>query len=164
VPAFEQLYARHKRGIHAFCLRTLRDRELAADAAQEIFSRLILTAGDWEPRARFTTWLYTIARNHCHDLLRRRGAQQNRLRGLAELRGSEDWAGAEVDPALRRILVDGVGALPEDQREVFLLRASDLSFEEIGEITRCSPNSVKSRMRLAIARLKEHLSGAGVER
>src|SRR2546430_2341228 len=65
--AFESLLPRYRAPLFTFLLRMLGDREKAEDLAQETFLRIVTGASDWEHRARFQTWLFTIARNLCVD-------------------------------------------------------------------------------------------------
>src|SRR6266852_4111040 len=71
VGAFEALLRRHRAPLFTFLLRMLGDREKAEDLAQETFLRIVKGAQAWEQRARFQTWLFTIARNLCFDQSRR---------------------------------------------------------------------------------------------
>src|SRR5258708_32371307 len=71
VGAFELLLRRHRAPLFTFLLRMLGDREKAEDLAQETFLRIVKGAQAWEQRARFRTWLFTIARNLCVDQSRR---------------------------------------------------------------------------------------------
>src|SRR6267154_1809496 len=69
--AFEALLRRHRAPLFTFLLRMLGERERAEDLAQETFLRIVKGAQAWEHRARFQTWLFTIARNLCVDQARR---------------------------------------------------------------------------------------------
>src|SRR5437868_7586916 len=69
--AFESLLRRYRAPLFTFLLRMLGDRERAEDLAQETFLRIVKGAAGWEHRARFQTWLFTIARNLCVDQSRR---------------------------------------------------------------------------------------------
>src|SRR5258708_21601946 len=71
VGAFEALLRRHRAPLFTFLVRMLGEREKAEDLAQETFLRIVKGAQAWEHRARFQTWLYTIARNLCVDQSRR---------------------------------------------------------------------------------------------
>src|SRR5919201_576219 len=93
--AFERLLRRHRAPLYTFLLRMLGDREQAEDLAQETFLRVVKGAAAWEHRARFQTWLYTIARNLCVDAARR-----DRFRRSESLDAEEGEEG--------RPLVDGV--------------------------------------------------------
>src|ERR671936_2734997 len=89
--AFESLLRRYRAPLFTFLLRMLGDREKAEDLAQETFLRIVKGAQAWERRARFQTWLYTIARNLCVDQSRR-----DRFRRADSL----DAEGPDGDPPL----------------------------------------------------------------
>ncbi|MBI2379029.1 MAG: RNA polymerase sigma factor [Deltaproteobacteria bacterium] len=178
VRAFEALVARHQKGVFNFCLRTLRDRSSAEDATQEIFLRVVKTAKTWERNAKLTTWLYTIARNHCIDAMRR--ASYRKTASLDQSLGdSEDGAtlrdrlpdereipadrGADSSRA-RGLLLKAIAELPDEQREVFLMReTAGMPFKEIADVVGAPENTVKSRMRYALEHLRSRLVAAGIE-
>jgi RNA polymerase sigma-70 factor (ECF subfamily) len=158
--AFERLYERHKRGVYNFCRRMLGGRGDAGEAMQEVFLRVIRASRDWSHEAKFTTWLYTIARNYCHDKLRRKDGAEIATDGAGV---NLPFTVPSADPQLREILSRAIGGLPEEQREVFVMRAYlEMSFPEIAEVVAQPLNTTKSRMRLALERLKSELAGAGV--
>ncbi len=136
--------------------------------------RLVQNAAEFKHEARFLTWLYTIARNLCIDQLRKLSHRRhasldqpsgdaNEGRALGETISDPDpRASAErsaVSSEVRSSIVRAVDSLPDDQREVFLLReVANLPFKEIAELTGVGENTVKSRMRYALDRLKDALS------
>ena len=63
--AFEALLARHRKSVYNFCLRMLGERTAAEDAMQEVFLRIVKSSKTWERQAKFSTWMFTIARYHC---------------------------------------------------------------------------------------------------
>src|SRR6185295_5558075 len=71
VRAFEVLLSRHRKPVYNFILRFVGDRTQAEDLLQEVFLRIIKGADAYQRQAKFTTWLYTIARNICVDTSRR---------------------------------------------------------------------------------------------
>jgi RNA polymerase sigma-70 factor (ECF subfamily) len=171
VRAFEVLVTRHRKPVYNFILRFVRDPAQAEDLLQETFLRLIKSVDAYEQQAKFTTFLYTIARNLCVDASRR-----GKHRRATSLDGpssrDEDSAplvervAADQAAVDRRVIGNqlasriqaAVDALPEDQREIFLLReVSDLQFNEIARVVGCSENTVKSRMRYALEKLREAL-------
>ncbi|NUN13673.1 MAG: RNA polymerase sigma factor [Myxococcales bacterium] len=169
--AFDRLLKRHGGPIYNFILRHVHNPTLAEDLTQETFMRVIRGAGDYERRAKFTTWLYTIARNQCIDALRR--AKHRRHPSLdqpldsAESRTLGDTVKSDlpdsergvVDSEFSVVLERALARLPEEQREVFLMRQyQNLQFQEIAEITGVSPNTVKSRMRYALESLQRALT------
>jgi RNA polymerase sigma-70 factor (ECF subfamily) len=171
VRAFEVLVQRHRKAIFNFVLRFVRDTAVAEDMMQETFLRLVKSADAYERQAKFTTWLYTIARNLCVDQSRRQ--KHRRAQSLDAPVGDDDGAALiemVADPsnmgqdrkAISRELAGkmqkAIAALPDEQREIFLLReVSDLQFNEIAEIVGVPENTVKSRMRYALEKLREAL-------
>ncbi|HEY6078765.1 MAG TPA: RNA polymerase sigma factor [Polyangiaceae bacterium] len=172
--AFALLVNRHSKQIYNFVLRQLRTPALCEDVTQEVFMRLVQNAAEFKHEARFSTWLYAIARNLCIDQLRR--LQHRRHPSLDMPVGSEPDARtlgesiatqhpaanaerAAVSAEVQAEILKAVESLPDEQREVFLLREiADLPFRDIAEITGVSENTVKSRMRYALDRLKLALS------
>ena len=172
--AFAELVRRHNRPIYNFVLRQLRVPSVAEDVTQDVFMRLVQNAAEFKHEARFSTWLYTIARNLCIDQLRK--LSHRRHASLDQQVGNQPYAqllGDTIsDPSplsnaehnalsseVRSSIVRAVDSLPDDQREVFLLReVASLPFRDIAEITGVGENTVKSRMRYALDRLKDALS------
>ena len=175
--AFELLLARHERKVWNFLRRSVGDATLAEDLLQEVFLRVIKTQadaqmGDFRGEAKFTTWVYTIARNLCIDHARRavhRDARSLDAPTRADDEASEtlydrvsdggrDAEGLASDGQVRARVDEAVAALPPDQREVFLLReVMDMPFAEIASVVGAPEPTVKSRMRYALERLREAL-------
>jgi RNA polymerase sigma-70 factor, ECF subfamily len=170
--AMEVLLERHEKPLFNFVLRQIGDRARAEDLLQETFLRLVEHAGTFEGHARLRTWLFRIARNQCIDEGRKRVHRRHPSLDAAQ---GADGEGAtlydrigEKGPSAERSTVSkevgaamstAISALPEEQREVFLLRqAQQLSFKEISEITGVTENTVKSRMRYALERLQAALA------
>lgn len=176
--AFELLLQRHKKGVYNFCLRMLGDRTGAEDATQEVFLRIVRSAKDWERQAKFTTWLYTVARNHCIDAIRKASYRKTASLDHSLKEGEEDGPslgervadqeavtpdrGAESN-RLRLKLAAAIGALPEEQREVFVMREyAGMPFKDIAEVVGVPENTVKSRMRYALEHLRTALAAQGI--
>jgi RNA polymerase sigma-70 factor, ECF subfamily len=171
--AFERLVAKHQRGVYNFLLRSVRDGARTEELLQEVFLRVVRSKQRYERTAKFTTWLYSIARNLCVDESRR-ARFRNHASLDAERRGKDGDGGqtllstlaadevptdeAALAGSLRERLAAAVDRLPEEQREVFLLRQlAGLSFREIGETVGIPENTVKSRMRYALEKLRGDL-------
>ncbi len=171
--AFAQLVRRHKRALYNFALRQIRLASTAEDIVQDAFVRVVQNAADFKHEARFSTWLYTITRNLCIDHLRKSALRKHP--SLDEAKRGDDGEGptlgeqtADARASVERDvtgnelqvrIVSAVDTLPDEQREVFLLReVSNLPFKEIAEITGVPENTVKSRMRYALERLQAQLS------
>jgi RNA polymerase sigma-70 factor, ECF subfamily len=171
VAAFEQLVARHQRPLWSFLRRYVGDAATAEDLLQEAFLRVVRGAQDWKGEAKFSTWLYTIARNLCTDQARRAvhrravsldgpgpGAGDDSAgTPLGERVASKDQ-GADRSMSDRQLATQidrAVAALPPEQREVFLMReVSDMPFADIAQAVGASEPTVKSRMRYALEKLR----------
>ena len=170
--AFAVLVRRHQQPLYNFALRQVRVPQVAEDVVQETFVRVVQNATEFKHEARFTTWVYTITRNLCIDQLRKRALRKHP--SLDESRGEEGdgptLGEQTADPRasvereatgteLKERIARAVDKLPDEQREVFLMRElSNLPFKEIAEITGVPENTVKSRMRYALERLQEALA------
>lgn len=168
--AFEILYARHKNAVYRMALRQCRHAGVAEELCQEIWMKIIAAAESYVVSARFTTWLYRIVQNRVIDYLRSHG----KLAGI-EQSLEEDEAGEALQVAapatwqpevhaLRREnatrLIDAIEALPGPQREAVLLHfEGELTLEEIAHLTETSRETVKSRLRYGVRKIRESLLG-----
>ncbi|MFY0537187.1 sigma-70 family RNA polymerase sigma factor [Nannocystis pusilla] len=89
--AFEELVARHRRGLFNFLLRSVQNRSRAEELLQEVFLRVVRSKDRYERTAKLTTWLYTIARNLCVDESRR-ASSAGRRRSTRRAAGSRTRA------------------------------------------------------------------------
>ncbi len=178
--AFETLVRRHRTPVFNFILRFTGHRARSEDVLQETWLKVVRSAREYEPKAKFTTWLYTIARNLCVDSARKEsyrqassleaptghGAGGDEGRPLGEGlpdSGASPERGA-YNARLRPLLERALASLPEEQREVFVLREySGIAFKDIAEVTGVSENTVKSRMRYALDGLRKRLAEMGVD-
>jgi RNA polymerase sigma-70 factor (ECF subfamily) len=166
VAAFETLYARHRQRLHRYLLRQLRDRALADDVFQDTWQRVIAARHGWKPEAGFSTWLYRIAHNRMNDHWRA-GKHRPPAPADADLRTARVEDPDTPERALsafesRRQLQVALDALPPEQREVVLLRLEhELGLEDIGVITGVGRETVKSRLRYAMDKLRLQLRGGG---
>src|SRR5687768_13341088 len=153
--AFETLYKRHRGRLYRFVVRSIRSRAVAEELFQEVWMRVIEARGSYAPKARFTTWLYTIAHNRMVDHWRRAGLSVVSLDGEDVPDGAADPARhAEARQALARFAA-ALEALPPAQREVVLLHEeAGLSLAEIAVATGANEEAAKSRLRYAMAKLK----------
>lgn len=176
LPAFEELVRRHRRAVFHFALRSLGNPSAAEDALQEIFIRVVRHAPTWEQKAKFKTWLFTIARNHCIDEARKNAFRRTDSLDapLTHEEGSAtrgDMVASEAPGAdqntdgirIRAALDAALARLPQEQRDVFLLREhSGVQFKEIAEMTGVSENTVKSRMRYALESIRSFMTQKGI--
>ena len=170
--ALEELYRRHHRAIFAFIVRLVQDHQLAEDLVQETFLRVFGSRKRWQPRSKFTSWLYRIARNLCIDEKRR---YWNRLvqrdtevrigdspDSLSVIDLTEDKGFDARQQSSQRahaeIIREAVNSLSHDQREVIILnKYQGLSYIEIAEILGVTPESIKQRAYRAHLKLREVL-------
>jgi RNA polymerase sigma-70 factor (ECF subfamily) len=163
--AFDLLYARHRGGSFRYLLRHLgQDRAAAEELFQDVWANLIAARNRYRVEAKFTTWLYTLARNRLVDHYRR----QRPLESVDARAGDEDDdppelpAPSSAQPEQRAQarqsaarLLALVEALPAAQREAFLLHEEGgLSVDEIAQVTGTDREAVKSRLRYAVAKLR----------
>ncbi len=159
--AFETLYRRHRSRLYRHLANQCRDARLAEDLYQDVWTRVIAARTEYEPLAKFTTWLYRIAHHRLLDHYRQHA------RGLASK--YDDDADPDALPAdglsdparhaerlsVAQRLASALEALPEPQREAFLLvEEGGLSLEEIASATGTGRETVKSRLRYALAKLR----------
>jgi RNA polymerase sigma-70 factor (ECF subfamily) len=170
--AFTLLVRRHQTSLYNFALRHIGAPQVAEDIVQETFVRVVQNAGEFKHEARFTTWVFTITRNLCIDQLRKRALRKHASldathdtgegegRSLGE-QTADSRASVEREATgseLKERIAKAVEALPDEQREVFLMRElNNLPFKEIAAITGVPENTVKSRMRYALERLQQAL-------
>jgi RNA polymerase sigma factor (sigma-70 family) len=168
--AFEFLYRRHESRVFRFLYRNVKNEATANDLMQEVWFAVVRGAANYQPTAKFTTWLFTIAHNRTVDMIR----ATHRLQSL----DAGDDADPEASSPLERLaieakleplaqvqsqdeaaaLLSAVAQLPAEQRSAFLLQAEgDLSVEEIALATGSSFETAKSRLRYARAKLRQLL-------
>lgn len=160
--AFEQLYARHRLPLFRHLQRQLRDASLAEELFQDVWQRVIAARGRYRPEARFGTWLHQIAHNRLADHWRAKSHRPDApddARAIAEQLPDPDSPERRLSAfEERRRLQRALEELPPEQREVLLLRLErELSLEEIGEITGVGRETVKSRLRYAMDKLRARL-------
>jgi RNA polymerase sigma-70 factor (ECF subfamily) len=166
------LYAGHKDALYRYLLRGCLRPDVAAELAQDVWTKVIEARGRYTATARFTTWLYRIARNHLIDYLRAaRPAHEALAEGEEAYSMAVDTVGAagagpdrqhEGEDCVQR-LQRALEALPPAQRELVVLRyegrdsTADWTLEELAELQGVPLETAKSRLRYAYARLKEVL-------
>jgi RNA polymerase sigma-70 factor, ECF subfamily len=166
VRAFERLYARHRGALHRFLVRQTRDAEFAGDLFQETWSKVVAYRDRYEARAAFRTFLFHVARNCWLDALRARGRDvawaatpiepDDAVLADPRARGPESLA---IASSAGERLRDALAALPDAQREAFLLHEeAGLTIEELANVTGVGTETAKSRVRYALAKLRVALA------
>ena len=174
VGAFTELVGRHQRSLINFFYHLSWDRQAAEDCAQEVFLRVYSHLETYEPQAKFTTFLFRIARNLWIDRMRTAavhgkplsleasggGGDERKLQDRVASRAPspvEVLAREEQQAALRR----AIDQLPEEQRAVVILsEIQGMKYQDIGAILDVPVGTVKSRMHTAMEKLKDLLSVA----
>ncbi len=167
--AFEILVNRHQTSVLNLIFRFIGDRTQAKDLAQEVFIRVWQSAKSYEPKAKFTTWLYRITANLCFNELKSKRRKKwfsfNRPDKDGEHTFEETLAdGAPSAEAIllekerNRQISDSLQSLPDNQRMALILkRYDDLSYAEIAQIIECSVSAVESLLVRAKRTLQEKL-------
>jgi RNA polymerase sigma-70 factor, ECF subfamily len=153
---FRVLVERYQLSIFRFALGLLGNREAAEDVAQEVFLAAFVNLSGYDSsRASFSTWLFTIARNRCINLLKqRRVIALNELDSIGDVALADPIANQELSQQLDRALA----ALPVEQRSSFVLaEIEELPYAEIARIEGTSVGTVKSRIHRAKQRLQSLL-------
>lgn len=153
--AFAQLVRTHQIRVIQLAARLLSSPHKAEDIAQEAFLRVFRNAGKFEPKAKFTTWLYRIVVNLCHD-------ERRRWRFRAETAEPEPVAPEKPDSTelndLKASVHQAIDRLPPRQKAVLVLhRFEGLSYREIGQTLDLSESAVESLLVRSYAHLRESL-------
>ncbi|HVP89341.1 MAG TPA: RNA polymerase sigma factor [Casimicrobiaceae bacterium] len=165
--AFDMLYARHKGGVYRYLARQCRQSGVADELFQDVWMNLIRARASYAPTAKFTTWLYRLAHNRMIDHFRASGhltlvssddeAHEDAVMALPAARASEPEPRAE-NRELGERLRAALAALPPAQREAFLLQQeAGMSLAEIAALTGVGAETVKSRLRYALSKLRAEL-------
>ena len=163
--AFETLYARHKGSLYRYYLRQGCNEAIAAELFQDVWMKLIRARRNYQPTARFTTYMYQIAHNCLIDHYRRAGRSIDAFAdGGIDV---EDMPGTDRDGPERgaESLQQGeriraaLASLPDEQREAFVLREEGgLSLADIAAATGVAGETAKSRLRYAVSKLRRILA------
>jgi RNA polymerase sigma-70 factor (ECF subfamily) len=171
VAAFDLLVGRWQRKIRGAAYRIVGSEEEAQDICQEAFLKAFRGLPSFKREARFSSWLYQIALNLSRDRLRRR---KNRtwvsLDDLEETKPltasaasggrSDDWVESRE---IQRLVSLAVAALPDEQREVVVLKEyQGLTFPEIAEIQGVPLSTVKTRLYRGLSLLRDRLGRQGL--
>lgn len=156
--AFTELMDRYKRVVLNFVYRLLGNASEADDIVQEVFVRVYRNIRSFRPGgARFSTWIFQIARNAAIDHLRKRA--RRREEPLDDLTRAAPASHAVEANEIGARIAAAVAELPEDQCTAFVLAEyHGMSYAEIADIMKCSAKSVESRLYRAKQFLKEKLA------
>ncbi|MCD6118366.1 sigma-70 family RNA polymerase sigma factor [bacterium] len=173
--AFDELFSRYRQRLFSFFYRIISERENSLDLVQETMLSAYKALDRWQPRAKFSTWLYTVAANKARTFLRatRRQIRERPLEvehwqfgdtfGLQvtskEMNPEQQYDAELIEDTFRL----GISKLPDQQRKVFILRhQNSLKLKEIAEVLKLKEGSVKAHLFKAVANLMKHFAYAGV--
>ena len=151
--AFDALFRRHYEPVRALCARISASPSAGDDLAQDTFLRVLRHRVTFRGDARFTTWIYRIARNVCLEHI----ARSARDRRIAERWFAEtDSTSSHSASGEAEVLAAAMRALSPEQREVLVLcRYHDMPFAEIAEILGCTPGAARVRAHRALGALRD---------
>jgi RNA polymerase sigma-70 factor (ECF subfamily) len=162
--AFDILYARHKGGVYRYLLRQCRDPATAQELFQDVWMNLVRARRSYTVQAKFTTYLYRLAHNRLIDHYRARGqavvdsfdaGSGPAMDAVADERTPAPDVAYDARQQAQELLAL-IAALPSEQREAFLLQQEgSLTVEEIAAATGVPRETAKSRLRYAMARLRQ---------
>lgn len=157
--AFEILYDRHKGPIYRYILRHCGNSGIAEELFQDVWLKLINARERYTVTAKFTTYLYRVTHNHLIDHFRKLQPvnpidDEVQSDALASPVQDQPDRRAELEQQTR-LLLDAVESLPMEQRRVFLLKEeAGMSISEIADVLGENAETVKSRMRYAVKKLR----------
>ncbi|MCB9772291.1 MAG: RNA polymerase sigma factor [Candidatus Omnitrophica bacterium] len=157
--AVQIIFLRYKYRILNFCWRMLGNRGEAEDVSGEVFMSLFTSQYEPQSGVKFSTWLYTIARNHCVDVIRKRSrsVREDVSESVLSHFATESASGPRDDLSLKESgdhVREAIQHLPTEQMEAIILQHyENLSYDEISKALGCSIDKVK----ILIFRAKENL-------
>jgi RNA polymerase sigma-70 factor (ECF subfamily) len=169
--AFERLYARHKGPTYRYFLRHTSERAIADELQQDVWLKVVRARERYAPDARFTTWLYTLARHRLVDHWRAQHSTRfvslddDSVEHADAMRVAGDTGddrsdplGQVIDGQAGRRLLQALDDVPAPQRDAFLLHVeAGLSLDEIAGLANVPAETIKSRLRYAYRRLRAAL-------
>lgn len=164
IQAFEILYKRYKGQLYRYFLRQTSSKEVAQELFQDIWIKIINARNNYQPTAKFSTFIYRVAHNHLVDYFRK---SNNDVLQKADtstpLNAFQDTHCSNPEELNQKqqnsvMIIEQIEKLPEDQREAIVLKlGNDLSTQEIATITGVSKEAAKSRIRYAMSNIKKIL-------
>lgn len=159
--AFREILRRYRDKVLAICIRMLRNRTEAEEAAQDSFVKIYFHLRDFDQARSFAAWIAGISINECRDRLRKRSRFQKVFREATESEVESQRTQRSDDYELKakiEAVENAIERLPEKLREVLVLRAyADYSYEEIAEILKTRVGTVMSRLHRSREKLSEML-------
>jgi RNA polymerase sigma-70 factor (ECF subfamily) len=159
VQAYTGIIEQFQRPIYLYCYYLLGSREEAEDAVQDIFLKALEHIRRFSPRVSFSAWLYTIARNHCTDLLKKRNRSYKLFMLYKKQQAEPDGSALGLTEQVQGLLA----RLNGGERQILLLRAlENYSYEQIGSILEMNPARVRKKYERLRKKLGRHTEKRGV--
>ena len=168
--AFEELVEKYKQPVMNLIYRSIQDLAEAQDLSQQVFVQVFKAAHRYRISAKFSTWLFTIARNLCQNEIRRRSRHpadsldqtraDNEAEPLRQYEDAKNFSPPELllQSELTEKIQEALAELPENQRTAILLfREQELAYEDIARILGCSLSATKSLIHRGRETLKQKL-------
>ncbi len=155
---FNLIYQRYGGKVYAKCISILRDEELANDAVQDVFMKILLNLSGFSGKSTFSTWLYSITYNYCIDLVRRKKKEKNlfsddmeKTMDVIDEEVPDEYL-LELDVKRLRSVLDRLQA---DDKAVLLMKyQDDMSIKEIAEVFQKAESAIKMKIKRAKHRAK----------
>ena len=163
--AFETLYARHRKRLYGYLNGLMPGRTAEVDEVFQLtWLRVVDQLKNYRDQGCFPAWLFRLARNLMIDRMRRNRhdammteLDREDVPEPAAKPGGEPWRNLD-EADLGKVIREAVAELPEEQREVFLMRSNeDMPFREIARLQGCSINTALARMQYALKHLRNRL-------
>ena len=149
------LFERHHARVHALCYRLTRQADVADDLAQETMLRVLRYASSYRRDSAFTTWLYRLAYNVCHDHWRK-SRRDELTTDLSEAQGVVAYDSDERIDERHALLEEAMQRLAPERRAVLVLsRYNDLGYDDIARVLECTPAAARVRAHRALNELRE---------
>jgi RNA polymerase sigma-70 factor (ECF subfamily) len=163
--AFEELYARHKDAVYRYYLRNVSNEATSQELFQDLWFKVIKNKQMYQVKAKFSTWLYTLAHHRLVDWYRRNNLESKAFVDNLDETEAEDLGQIDWNPEdefqskrLAKQLKQAIAELPAEQREVFILhQESALTLPQIAEMLQTGLEKIKSRYRYSIKKLRNAL-------
>lgn len=150
---FDQLYKRYSSKIYGKSLSLLKNEEMAHDATQDIFIKILLNLAKFSGKSRFSTWIYSITYNYCIDAIRKR--KKDRSTSIDDVSELYDMADDDIEDKflmemnVKRLKVV-LNKIPVGDKAILLMKYQDsMSIKEIGHIVQKSESAVKMKIKRA---------------
>lgn len=169
--SFNMLYEKYKKPLYSYIYKlSYNNASLSDDIFQQTWIKIIDKLDRYSERDRFIYWAFTISRNLIIDHARKnKKYEKNIAKEALEESGielvkdnKEPWKHLN-NKDISKAVNSAIEKLPENLKEVFILRNNDISFKEIAQIQNCSINTVLSRMKYALNKLRNELTQWKIE-